>query len=780
MHKSMRVGSIAPPRWAPPVIGVGTAILVVLLWLGLERREQTQQVARAQIAANAVHRAVNRQFESITASVSRLSQFVASATVKTAVFGNTVTRLVAETDGLTRLLLVDSTATATRSAPDDGMQPISPQLADRLRQMMDPLNARGDAASPFVAPTQNDERPIAIGLLDSPTGIAILHPLASRVFGVATVVALIDERELLTPFTTDSSAGFVLRALVNDSLLVGPPLDDRRPTLVHPMHFGTRTIRLSVTPLPTTGASALPDLVLALGLAIAALLALTLWLARKAHEQASTMGMTRMQRAIERATDGVWELDLQQGRAYRSEALLHNLGLDPKEINGAATIWNARVHPEDMPALARALDAHTEGRTDAFECVYRLRAGDDQWHTIVDRGRVIERARDGRPLRLLGISADTTERARADSALEESERRFRAMFDTAYQLQLLLDLDGSILEVNRAAAELADTDVDGLQGQRFSALRWWPDDPTTRARVEERFARARSGESNRFEVELTGAGDRRAFVDFSLKAIVDHEQVVVQVLAEGRDLTERKRAEASLREIGALTTMGQLAARVAHEINNPLAGIQNAFLLVRGAIPSDHPHFRFVGAIEREIARIAAVTRQLYETYRPDQSMGEHSSVILAISDAVTFLEQVNRARQVRIVTDVSAAPSLVPVPDALLRQTLYNLVQNALDASPTGGTITVTAVHKAPWCVIRVTDEGPGVPEAIRRRIFDPFFSTKDRSVKTGGMGIGLSLVRQSVLAVGGEIDVRDRAGGGTEFEVRLPMTPIDTGVLR
>ena len=226
--------------------------------------------------------------------------------------------------------------------------------------------------------------------------------------------------------------------------------------------------------------------------------------------------------------------------------------------------------------------------------------------------------------------------------------------------------------------------------------------------------------------------------------------------------------------------MGQLAARVAHDINNPLAGIQNAFLLIRGAIPTDHPQYRFVGAIEREIARIAAVTRQLYETYRPDQSMIAQSSVILAVTDAVSFLEQVNRVRQVKIVTDLSRAPSLVPVPDALLRQTLYNLVQNAFDASPPSGTVTVTAMVEGDECVLRVTDEGPGIPDVLRQRIFDPFFSTKDRTIKTSGMGIGLSLVRQSVHAVGGSIVVHDRPPGGTEFEVRLPMTPLDTGVLQ
>lgn len=364
-------------------------------------------------------------------------------------------------------------------------------------------------------------------------------------------------------------------------------------------------------------------------------------------------------------------------------------------------------------------------------------------------------------------------------AVEESQR-FRAVFDTAFQVQLLLDLDGTVLEANRAAAELAHMPAEQLTGAAFWRVPWWGDDAITIERVQERFERARAGETQRFEVELGDARDRAITVDFSLKPLFDGSQRVSRVIAEGRDLTIRKRAEESMREISALTTMGQLAARVAHEINNPLAGIQNAFLLIRSAIPETHPHYRFVGAIEREIARIAAVTRQLYETYRPDQLMAKQSSVILAVSDAVSFLEQVNRGRQVRILTDMNHAPSMVPVPDALLRQTLYNLVQNAVDVSPPNGTVTVSAIEEGSECVLRVADEGAGIPAAIRDRIFDPFFSTKDRTVKTGGMGIGLALVRQSVQAVGGHIAVHDRPGGGTEFEVRLPMTPLDTGVLR
>ncbi|MES2522498.1 MAG: ATP-binding protein [Gemmatimonadota bacterium] len=555
----------------------------------------------------------------------------------------------------------------------------------------------------------------------------------------------------------------------------------------------------------STSALSVNTLVLVLGLAVTTLLSCILWLARKNWEQASTQGMARMQRAIERATDGVWEWDVLRRQLHRSEAVLRHLGYDPAQVNGPQERWTALVHEHDAARVADAVAAHLAGRTDALEIEYRVRAADGSWHTIVDRGRVIERTEDNRASRLLGISGDVTDRARADAALEAGGRRFRAIFDSAYHLQLLLDLDGRILEANHAAEELADVPSGALRGQLLWEALWWDTKSATAQQVRDAFARAVAGAgvgagasdittdgtsgvvnpeaaTSRFEATLASdRSDRRTvIIDFTVKPILDGEGRVMQVLAEGRDLTDRKRAEVSLREIGALTTMGQIAARVAHEINNPLAGIQNAFLLVRGAIPTDHPHYHFVGAIDREIGRIASVTRQLYETYRPDQSMASESSVILAISDAVAFLGQVNRTRTVRITTDVSKAPSLVPVPDALIRQTLYNLVQNAVDASPDGGIVEVTAVHEGYECIITVCDEGSGIPEEIRQRIFEPFFSTKDRTLKTGGMGIGLALVRQSVLAVGGRITVRDRPGRGTEFEIRLPMTPIDTGALR
>jgi PAS domain S-box-containing protein len=766
--------TMAAPRWAPTLAGVSVGLVVVVLWQALRARDRSHVRERDAVTVAALDRAVQRQFRTVNKALARTAVYLAaSAQQRDLIWTTTLPRLIEETEGLQRLVWTDSLGQVLHALPADGLD--APALR-ALRQFAATVGTRG--ANGAVSDTSSAGH-VAV-MEGSPWRVALWYRVPSPVAGATMLIGVVDERQLLQLFADETKPDVALRVTDGTTTVLEQGTLGAAPLAV-PLRIGTRVLRVAVS--QTGGSqrtSPLPNVVLVLGLAVAALLAITLWLQRRLVAQASVEGMARMQRVIERATDGVWELEVHHGRTHRSPGLLRYLGIDPVLLDGGFAAWSALIHPADTARVASTLEAHLRGQSEAFECEYRLQAGDGTWHTLVDRGRVVEREADGQPVRVLGVSADVTERIRADTARDASERRFRAMFDTAYQMQLLLDLDGRILEANRAAGALAQLSPERLQGQTFWLAPWWADDALTGERVQERFLRARNGETLRFEVEVAYGRERPITVDFSLKPIVDGEDRVTQVLAEGRDLTVRKRAEESLREISALTTMGQLAARVAHEINNPLAGIQNSFLLIRSAIPEDHPHYRFVGAIEREIGRIAAVTRQLYETYRPDQSMTRHASVIIAISDAVSFLEQVNRARDVRIVTDVARAPSVVPVPDALLRQTLYNLVQNALDVSPPKGTIFVTAYQDGDACVLSVADEGPGIPLAIRERIFDAFFSTKDRTMKTSGMGIGLALVRQSVLAVGGRIDVRDRPNGGTEFHVCLPMTPLDTGALR
>ena len=126
-----------------------------------------------------------------------------------------------------------------------------------------------------------------------------------------------------------------------------------------------------------------------------------------------------------------------------------------------------------------------------------------------------------------------------------------------------------------------------------------------------------------------------------------------------------------------------------------------------------------------------------------------------------------------RITADISGAPALVRVSGGVLRQVLYNLIQNAADASPQGATVHVVVRLVGEQLEIRVSDSGPGVPVELRERIFEPFFSTKDRRAGARGMGLGLglALVRRSVLSSGGQVRVESSATGGAEFIVTLRL---------
>jgi signal transduction histidine kinase len=218
---------------------------------------------------------------------------------------------------------------------------------------------------------------------------------------------------------------------------------------------------------------------------------------------------------------------------------------------------------------------------------------------------------------------------------------------------------------------------------------------------------------------------------------------------------------------------GQMAARIAHEINNPLAGIKNSFLLIKDAIPVDYPYYKYVGLIDREIDRIASIVSQMYDLYRPGKEAAREFSVNEVIRDVVSFLNiscQWLRDRKKTIEVETGDAPILVTMEESSFRQIVYNLIDNAIDASPEGETVRVTASVMKDTLNITVSDRGEGIPEEFHSRVFDPFFTTKDSAGKRG-MGLGLSVCKSFVEKMGGTIDFATETGKGTAFKITLPI---------
>jgi signal transduction histidine kinase len=222
-----------------------------------------------------------------------------------------------------------------------------------------------------------------------------------------------------------------------------------------------------------------------------------------------------------------------------------------------------------------------------------------------------------------------------------------------------------------------------------------------------------------------------------------------------------------------LAATGRMAARVAHEINNPLAGIKNAYRLVRDAVPEDHPDRDMVERIEREITRISNIVQQMYTLYSPKADQITEAVVAHVVQDVLSMLEPMRRESEVQFDATGASSGLSVRVPEGGLHQIVFNLLTNAVEASPSGGVVTIAVAldESRPDMVrISVRDQGKGIPPDIQPKIFEPFFTSKTDEYMKGGLGLGLSVVRTVVEASGGRIEFDSTTGQGTTFCVFLP----------
>lgn len=752
--------------WLPLAAGLSGVITVMVLWQALSVRERVLLAAQAAQAAEGERHSLQRELAVTAQTLRRVAEWRAERSPRAA-------RSV-DLEALRRDL-PGLDAAVWLTAGGRPAEPLTSQAAD---PGLDSLWRAYLGTRPIA------DTVAYLPLDDFARSFVVIAPACDSTGCVGATGGVLHSARLFQALLADTTRGFRFSIAGG-----GRPLDGARlPAAAEqpfarsvPFEVGAVRLILTAWPTPVTlqrAQSILPDVIAVLGLMVSGLMATLIALGQRARRTARDTERGRLALALERATDGIWEWDLVTGSAVRSHGMLRYLGYEAQSLPELPQTWLGLIHPEDRERVEQALAQHLTGDRPAFEAEYRVRSSSGAWHTIVDRGRVTDRDEAGRPLRVLGISADVTESRAVELAQEASERRFRTMFDSGFQPKLLLDAAGEVIEVNRAALEGREGD-DGIRGRPVWEVLWWGLDPATGPRLREAIARARAGDGTvvQYEEEVQGPHGQTTILEIGLKPIEAAAGQPAQLLLEARDITARRRAEAALQEVDTLTTMGRIAARVAHEINNPLAGIQNAFLLIKGSVPSDHPHFRYVGAIDREIGRIAAVTRQLYETYRPEADQTGETSVRTVLGDAVAFLEQVNRASHVRVELQLDSLPTVIGLPSSMLRQIAYNLVQNAIEASPPDSVVTIAATIDGGRLGLRVRDHGPGVPPELRERIFEPFFSTKDRRIRTSGMGLGLALVRRTVAAAGGTITVGDAPGGGSEFVISIPLHPRERG---
>jgi PAS domain S-box-containing protein len=235
----------------------------------------------------------------------------------------------------------------------------------------------------------------------------------------------------------------------------------------------------------------------------------------------------------------------------------------------------------------------------------------------------------------------------------------------------------------------------------------------------------------------------------------------------GTDLSERRQFEQQLLQSGKLAVIGELAAGVAHEINNPLFAILGLVeFLLKEAEPGTKQHER-LSLIQQTGLEIKEIVKALLDFARERSDEQGVVSLQGVIAQTVELMRRTSAAKTIEIEEVYCDETTLVNASPNQLKQIFLNLLTNAQQAMPDGGRVKIELAREGDWVQASVVDGGPGIPQAIRHRIFEPFFTTKR---PMGGTGLGLSVSLGIAQMHGGDIIARSEPGSGATFTLRLP----------
>jgi hypothetical protein len=236
------------------------------------------------------------------------------------------------------------------------------------------------------------------------------------------------------------------------------------------------------------------------------------------------------------------------------------------------------------------------------------------------------------------------------------------------------------------------------------------------------------------------------------------------------DVTDRIRLERELQDKERLASLGLLAAGMAHEVNTPLTGISSYAQLLLAETAPDDPKYRLLKKMEQQTFRASNLVNSLLDLIASRPRSREIVRVPDLVSATVSLHDDLLQQKQIRVhVADMPAVSVRGNFQD--LQQVLTNLLLNARDAVAPGGNVWISVSEEKGTVVIRVKDDGKGIPADIISRLFEPLVTTKRGQ---GGTGLGLAISRRIVNSCDGEISVESRPGQGAEFSIRLPAAVV------
>ena len=448
-------------------------------------------------------------------------------------------------------------------------------------------------------------------------------------------------------------------------------------------------------------------------------------------------------------------------------------GYEPEDLYQNADLWLDCVLPEDRD-LAKSTVESAIGSKTTQTVTYRIRSksGDLRW--IEDEMSPVVDA-DGDVSGLEGMAQDITARKDAEDALKRSEEKYRELFEDSLDAIFISSPQGKLLTINRSGLELFGYD----SADEIEDVVQLYQDRTDREYLLDLVVQR--GQLRDYDLRLKKKDGSSLRVRESLRAIRDPAGRVVALQGILRDVTGERELERQLARSQRMDAVGRLAGGIAHDFNNILTVIFGYLSLVRDKVDTGESIGGDLDGIESSGDRAAALVRQLLVFSRQQKL----EPTILDLNEIVGGMRRLlerSIGEDIEMEVHLDEAKSLVKADASQMEQVLMNLVVNAREAMPDGGTLIISTaaqtvadaegpgsrgVAPGSYVLLTVTDTGVGMDAATQQHIFEPFYTTKSAPDRSG---LGLSTTYAIVEQSGGFIGVESEEGRGTTFRIYVP----------
>jgi two-component system, sporulation sensor kinase E len=334
---------------------------------------------------------------------------------------------------------------------------------------------------------------------------------------------------------------------------------------------------------------------------------------------------------------------------------------------------------------------------------------------------------------------------------------FEKVFEALQEGVILLDAEGTVTYVNRAACGFFGFERDLIVGRKLSEG----------VRVFDWETLSKSGGAVSRDLEVFYPDNR--YLNFYVTAIDEHEDLGFVMLI--RDITQTRKLTEEKIESERVTALTLLAAGVAHELGNPLNSLTIHLQLMERRLKKlnakDAPRLlEMLGVAQSEIKRLDFIIGQFLAAIRPTQPQLQRVQLNGLIEESVKFLAPELKQSKIMTRLDLTPALPMMPLDANQMKQAFYNLIRNACQAMPDGGTLSIVSTATDHEVRLIFADTGKGITAVNMSNMFQPFFTTRK-----SGTGLGLLIVRRIIREHGGEIELESREGEGTKVTIYLPL---------